>query len=253
MKYDLHKASFAKRLGAFLIDFIILLLIIVALAPLFSSVFGYADALNQYKGLQKEYEEEYDVKFGLSQAEYNALSDEDKSRYNEVDRLLKEDHRFVDLYSKILKRVILVVFLSILISFIILELIIPLIFKNGQTLGKKFLGLGVMRTDGVRITHLQVFVRSVLGKFTIETMFPLFLLVFVLFGLMGGIGKFIIVALFIMQIAIMIATKTNSLIHDIFAVTVVVDLQKQKIFDSEAELIEFKKRAAEQKAKEQPY
>ena len=38
----------------------------------------------------------------------------------------------------------------------------------------------------------------------------------------------------------MIATKTNSTIHDILAKTVVVDLSSQMIFDSEEAMIDYK-------------
>jgi len=32
----------------------------------------------------------------------------------------------------------------------------PLLFKNGQTLGKKIFGVALMRNDGVRIGHVTL-------------------------------------------------------------------------------------------------
>ena len=46
--------------------------------------------------------------------------------------------------------------------------------------------------------------------------------------------------LFVLQIGVMIATKTNSSIHDLLSDTVVVDFACQQIFDTEEELIAYK-------------
>jgi uncharacterized RDD family membrane protein YckC len=135
-----------------------------------------------------------------------------------------------------------------LIAFLILEFIVPLLFKNGQTLGKKIFGIAVIRVDGVRIPTFQLFVRAVLGKYTIETMVPLFIIMLFLMGTLGIMGPIIILLLIVLQIVVMVVSKTNSPIHDLLAVTAVVDINTQMIFDSTVEMIEYKKkkRAAEE-------
>ena len=140
-----------------------------------------------------------------------------------------------------------------LIAFLILEFIVPLLFKNGQTLGKKIFGIAVIRVDGVRIPTFQLFVRAVLGKYTIETMVPLFIIMLFLMGTLGIMGPIVILLLIVLQIVVMVVSKTNSPIHDLLAVTAVVDINTQMIFDSTAEMIEYKKKRAEQEALAKPY
>ena len=73
----------------------------------------------------------------------------------------------------------IIISFSILIGFLIVEFLFPMIFKNGQTLGKKIFGIGVMRVDGVKVTTPILFVRSILGKFTIETMMPVLMVIMI--------------------------------------------------------------------------
>ena len=147
----------------------------------------------------------------------------------------------------------MIISLSMLIAFLILEFIVPLIFKNGQTLGKKIFGIAVMRVDGVKIPAFQLFIRAVLGKYTIETMVPLFIIMLFLMGTLGITGPIVILLLIVLQIVVMVVSKTNSPIHDLLAVTVVVDINTQMIFDSTAEMIEYKKKRAEEQALAKPY
>ena len=111
----------------------------------------------------------------------------------------------------------------------------------------------VIRVDGVRIPTFQLFVRAVLGKYTIETMVPLFIIMLFLMGTLGITGPIVILLLIVLQIVVMVVSKTNSPIHDLLAVTVVVDINTQMIFDSTAEMIEYKKKRAEEQALAKPY
>lgn len=253
MIFDLQKASMSKRISAFLFDFIIFCVITVALALLLSAILGYDARHNEYEALYNKYEEEYGIDTEISAEKYEALSDEEKAKYEEASKAMSEDEELIALYTIIMNLTLITASFSILLSFVILEVVLPLILKNGQTLGKKIFGIAVMRTDGVKISPLQVFVRAIIGKFTIETMIPVFLLLLVFFGVIGTIGLLIIAILLTVQAVIMILTRTNSMIHDCFAVTVTVDYASQMIFNSESEMIEYKKKVAEQKAREQAY
>ena len=63
----------------------------------------------------------------------------------------------------------------------------------------------------------------------------------------------VILMLFVFQIILVVATHTNSMIHDVFAVTVVVDLSSQKIFDTAEEMLDYKKRIHAEKASRKDY
>ena len=131
---------------------------------------------------------------------------------------------------------------SILLGFVATEFVVPLLLGNGQTLGKKIFGIGVIRSDGVKVTTLQVFVRGVLGKCTVEALVPVFVFIMIILRVTGIVGIAILAGLALSQIVLLISTRERTPIHDMMAGTVAVDLASQMIFDSTEELLEYKQR-----------
>ncbi len=253
MIYDLQKASLLKRASAFLFDFIIFSIIAVGMAALMSFLVGYDAQLNDLDACYKKYESEYGIDMDISEEDFVALEEHEKEKYKEAEKAFSADPEITRVYSMIVNSTLLIVSISMLVSFLLSELLVPLVLKNGQTIGKKIFGIALVRTDRVKVSAFQIFVRTVLGKFTIETMIPALLLLMLFFGIMGSVALIVIVLIAILEVVVMIASHTNSMIHDVLAVTVAVDMQSQMIFESNAELIEFKKRSAEQVAREKPY
>ena len=70
---------------------------------------------------------------------------------------------------------------------------------------------------------------------------------------MSGMGLIITLLIFFIQVVLLIVTKNNSTIHDYLAVTVVVDINSQMMFDSNKDLIEYKKRMHEETVRNSPY
>ena len=99
-----------------------------------------------------------------------------------------------------------------------------------------------MHKDHIRVSNIQLFIRAILGKFTVNTMIPIYILLMMFFGLIGLSGPLIIIVLFIIQIICIITTHTNSLLHDVMSNVVVVDMASQKIFDSREDLMEYTKK-----------
>ena len=253
MIYDLQKASITKRISAFLFDIIIFGIIAVGVAFLVSAAIGYDAKVDALEAEYAKYEQLYDIDRNISEEDYNALTEAEKARYEEASKAMSEDGEIVRLYSMMLSMTILVVSISLLVAFVISELTVPLIFKNGQTLGKKVFGVAIMRVDGVKVSAFQMFVRTVLGKFTIETMIPVFLLLMVFFGTMSGLGLVAAVLMLLIQLGFILFTRTHSALHDILAVTVTVDMSSQMIFDSPEELMAYKKRIHEENVTRSPY
>ena len=110
-----------------------------------------------------------------------------------------------------------------------------------------------MQINHVKINPIVLFIRSILGKCTVGTMVPVLIVLMIYFGSIGNVGTIVLVLMLILQLALMIFTKNNSTIHDVFSSTVVVDHQSQRIFDSEEALLEYKKRKAEENAKNSGY
>ena len=109
-------------------------------------------------------------------------------------------------------------------------------------MGKKVFGVGVMRIDGVRLSPMLLFVRTVLGKYTIGLMIPILLLVAVYFSFFNTAGILGAGLLLLIQLALLLATRNHTPIHDKLACTVTVDLSSQMIFESPEALLAYKKK-----------
>lgn len=245
MIFDIQKAGILKRASAFLLDFILLVILTTGFSLLLSVTLRYNDRLDDYKQLENELEESYGVDpgIGVTEEQYAAWPEEQKKCYADMISALR----------LVLNMTLIIATFGILLSYAVLEFVVPLILKDGQTVGKKIFGIAVIRTDGVKMSTLQLFVRTVLGKYTIETMIPVLLIVMSMGGIIGFYGPLLIALLTVAQIIIMALTKNNSLIHDLLANTVTVDKASQLIFDTEEDMIEYKRRVAAEEAAKQPY
>ncbi len=253
MIYDLQKANFLKRISAWLLDFILVLTLAVGVVGGLSAILGYDAYVEEMDGYYAQYEKEYGVVFDITEEQFNAMTKEEQDNYDAAYKALIADKGARHTYDMIANLAMVMATLGILIAFLILEFFVPMALRNGQTLGKKVFGIAVMRTNGVRINGVCLFIRAVLGKYAVETMIPVFILMMLLFGMVGFNGTLVIFGLAAIQLALLIATQTNAMIHDKLADTVVVDMSSQMIFDTEEDLLAYKKRVAAERAAKDPY
>ena len=141
----------------------------------------------------------------------------------------------------------------VVLAMLLWEFVLPLWLGHGQTLGKKAFGLCLVRQDGIRLSTLQLFARTVLGKCTIETLLPVYMILLSIWGIMAGAGAVILLALIIGQIACLALTRNNCALHDLLAATVVVDKASQRIFNSTDDLIAYQKKIAAERAARADY
>lgn len=236
---DLQKASLWKRISAALFDGILLAIVAVGIATVLSLVFGYNGHIDSLTNAYDEYETRYGVEFQISQEQYDALSDQERSDYDAAYAALTADEDVLYIYNVILNQTLLIITFSILIAVLIIEFLVPLFFGNGQTLGKKIFGIALMHTEGIRIRPVQLFIRTVLGKFTLELMIPIYIIIMIFFNSIGIVGILVLAALVIVELICMVTSKTNSLLHDVLACTVAVDMASQMIFNNRDELLEY--------------
>lgn len=246
MIYDIQKASFSKRLSAYILDFILLVILITGVAWLLSVVFGYDSHLETIEQKRAFYSaqystEDFKIDFEISSTDYEKLTEEERKLLDQAYAEFSKDETVIKEYNVLYSLIVLMVSISVLVAHLILEFILPLILKNGQTVGKKIFGIAVVHSNCVRISHLTLFVRSILGKYTIETMIPVICTIMIIFTATGvstfpvTTGLAIIFLLFAVQIAMLCASKNNTVIHDLISDTVAVDLSSQMIFkDKEA-------------------
>ena len=234
--YDFQKADMWKRISAWLFDFIIIGIVIIGLICLLAFVLNTDSHLAEYNAAFEEYKTEFNRDTSMNAEEYEALSQDAKIKFQEIRSKMYYYH---DLLVSIF---LLIASLSITLSHFIMEFLIPLAFGNGQTLGKKIFGIGVMRVDGVKVTPFIMFVRSILGKCTVETLIPAAMVIMILTGVMGIVGLAVLAALLLSQIVLICATKARTPIHDMLAQTVTVDMASQMRFDTPEDLLAYKQR-----------
>ena len=247
---DFQKASMTKRISAAIFDFILLTVAIMGFAIILNSVLGYDAQFNKLQGYYESYEQEYNVKFDLTAEEYAKLTEAQKTHYEDVQKIINKDDGFIDTYSGLINLTFVIASFSILLAHLFLEFLVPLLFKNGQTLGKKIFSIGLMREDGVRITPVLLFIRTVLGKYTVLTMIPVLIALMIFFGSMGIAGTIIIFAIWFIQLIMVFATKKHTALHDKMAVTVAVDMQSQLIFNTPEELMAYKNKLHNEKVEQ---
>ena len=243
--YDLQKAS--------LLNFILIVIAITGFAYLISVISGYDNHLNRLNQIEAEYEEVYSVDFDIAREDYNKLSKEDKKAIDDAYALFAKDDEVIYTYNLLLNLTLVMITFSILLSFIALEFVVPMLFGNGQTLGKKVFAIGVMHVNGIRIRGTALFTRSVIGKCTIETLVPVMILFSLLFGGGGAVSIIVLGLIFVLQCFVFFRGKLFTPIHDILSYTVCVDLASQMIFETEADLIAYKKRVHQELVENSDY
>lgn len=253
MAVDLQKAGMWKRMAAWMLDTILLVVLAVGMGALVALLLGYDAHSEALSSAYDRYEAEYGVVLDISQQEYLELTEQQRQQYDAAYKALTADESVIYTYNVVINQTLLMISLGLLLSTLALEFVIPLWLGNGQTVGKKIFALGVIRTDGVRLTVLQLFVRTLLGKFTIEIMLPVYLAIMAFFGIVGLPGTLVLLGLALAQLILLAVTANHSVIHDLLAGTVVVDIASQQIFKSTDDLIAYTKRIHAEQAARKDY
>lgn len=118
--------------------------------------------------------------------------------------------------------------ISLIIAGLISYVILPLIFKNGQTLGKKILKLGLANFDGYKFKNRQLAMRFMpYAVVSIALPLPFW---------NSSLTLFLIVLIVVLvSFALMMASPKRASLHDFCARTIVIDKKTSIIFEDFAE------------------
>ena len=132
---------------------------------------------------------------------------------------LQNDYNKYALYGVTLPLVI-----TIILSFAIFYFVIPLFFKNGETIGKKVMHICLVNKLGYQYKRVQLLPR---------VLFPMLFTIIVVFFAGFSIWAFAGVSLFILaSFLFVVFTKDNKALHDFLAGTLVVDARASTWFDN---------------------
>lgn len=253
MIYDLQRASMWKRISAWLLDAILLCIIATLMALVLAAVTNYDGYSEQLDARYTYFAEHYGVSCNLTQEQVDAMSADERANLAAADEAIKADEEALYAYNMMLQLIIIMTSFGILLGYVVLEFAVPMVLGNGQTIGKKVFSLGIMQQNGVRVNGVCMFIRTVLGKYAIETMIPVMMVLMLFFGTIGTAGWIVVGVIGIVQIALLITTRERCMIHDKLANTVTVDLPSQMIFKTQEDLIAYKEKVAAEKAANQVY
>jgi len=253
MEYDIQKAGILRRISAGLFDAILLMVLICGIAWGVSAIIDMDAKMEAMNAVYDRYEKEYGIDFTITEDALASKPEEEQQKYQEVIDTMNNDEQAIFAYTQVINSFLLIASISVLISHLLLEFLVPLLLKNGQTLGKKVFSVALMRKDGVAVSPFAMFVRSILGKCTIEVMTPVLVLVMLFLGTGGTFGPIVLLGLAVGQIALLIFHPHNAVIHDLLACTIPVDLSSQLIFSSAEAKLEYEKQRAAEKAERAEY
>lgn len=252
MIYDFQKASFLKRISAFLLDFILVVILMSFFAWIISMITNYTAIIEEFNGYYTKYETIYNIKL-TDQAAFNAFTEEQLATYTEAINAMNADEEVLRCWGLVSTLPVVMVSVGLLLSTLIVEFIMPLIFKNGQTIGKKVFKIGVVNENGVICSNFQLFARALLGKCAIEYMIPGIIIVMMCLGTMGFVGPLVLFGLLAIQIIVFAMNPTRPFLHDLVGKTAVCDLGTQMVFKTYDDLVKCKEEVGRQKAEASVY
>ena len=220
-------------------DIIVTIMLAAGFAVIINVFAGYDQKAADLDAYRTQYEEIYGIDFDINEEDYSKLATEQQQVYMDAHKALQQDAGFQKAFQVIFNLTMLMYGGGALAGYIVWYFVIPLFFGYGRTMGKRIFGLAVIRTNCVKVSAPVLFIRTVVGMFAIETMMPLALLIMIWFNMMGIVGLITIGLLGILQLWVLISTKTNSSIHDLLTDTVVVEFMSQQIFDTQEDMLHF--------------
>ncbi len=261
MVFEIQKASLLKRFSAFLLDFILMAVAVTGFAALLGWCTGFDGYFDTYSEKSEYYAStieidetvDFEIDFSIAKEDYDKLSKESRDKIDAAYAAFQKDPEVVRAYGMIFNLTLVILTFSILLGFLLLEFALPLIFGHGQTVGKKVFSIGVIHSNGVKMSNIALFVRTLLGKYTIETMIPIISFLGMMFGVGGPVSLFVLILILILELFVFFKNKTFTLIHDAMSSTLTVDLPSQRVFDTVDELIAYKEAVAERIANEAKY
>lgn len=158
------------------------------------------------------------LKDGVSQTDIDAF-------YTEAYRVALIDFNTYPPFSSLVNLIngyfLEIIGYSSLVSFIIFYILIPLLFKQGITLGKKASGIMVVTDKGYTMKWWQLPIRSLVLAATLITA------IYTIFGSL------------LLSYTLMVFTKGYRSANDFLALTKIVDQKTSKIFDNEQLLLAY--------------
>ncbi len=229
--YNPKKAPFIRRAGAYLIDVIIFATLFVGVLWLVSYIVGYQ---KNYELLEQKYIEHgiYILKNGTY--DFCDTTKEECLTGWETFNRDKDACYYYDLSTQL---TLIMITISAFITYFILEFVVPMIFKNGQTIGMKCLRIGLIDKQGIKVRPRQIFIRFLFGRFLVSRILPVYGFIFMVFNLSGGLYGFLLAVIILAcDLLMTLFGKDRAGIANVISSTYAVDMDETYFFNSVEEI-----------------
>ena len=230
-----YKPKYAKyilRIAAFVLDFILFLVLLTGILFILMKIVNFD---YYYNILDDEYKRIGYKIYDEATKSYHYIS-ESAPNFNEVIEKYKNSEIIKEYGYKVNNLVLNIPIISIFISMLILEFIVPLIFKNGQTIGMKCFHIALISKSNIKIKPIQLFTRFLFGKTVLMAIIPYMCLFYSIFNMGGGLFGTIIIALIYIINIVLLFKGNHASLSDIIASVYPVDSQQTIFYDNEEEL-----------------
>lgn len=252
--YVPKQAPIAKRIGAFIVDLILVLVIATGLAWATSAIYGYDKYSNKIQesyityGVLVEDEEKGKIEVNGNKYTYcNEIPSLTQEECNERYKACAKDKDFQEAFQKRNIGMVVIVTTAGFVSLLIYSFIIPLFLKHGRSLGSYLFGIGYVTEDDIEITPKHLLVRFLFGRFIIEVIIPFSGIMYILLQTgFGIVGIIIIAGVVLGNIYTLCFSQHKRGIHDIVAKVKPIDNTCQIYFKTVEELTSNRAREAQE-------
>ena len=227
---EIKKAGLVKRGIAALVDLILIAALCIGVGFVVSPMTNYDEKIQEYEELIDEYTEKYGIDTELTQEQFDKMTKEEQDAYNmrveEANAALNEDEYALELYYDIIVLSLFNVTVYILVAYLVLGFVVPLLFGNGQTIGKKLFGIGSVSFSGNRINIIQLLVNSGIKGVSLWLVPAMYCFAFMDLGVSFVHLRYAIALLCLINIICFLATKNRLWLHNVISGTVCADVKE---------------------------
>ena len=237
--YDSRPAKPVKRIAAWIVDMILMLVVATGIAWLVSLCYGY----DNYNSIIEQKYVEYGLKYESSEEPGKYIYCDypsDKDCQDKWEKC-KNDPEFYKAYEMRVKGGPIILATSLSLTLLIFEGILPICLKHGRTIGMRFFGVGYVTEDGIEPPVSSILVRFIFGKLILGGLIPLFSLMYIINGSgFGLVGIIALILYFGVNGYLLVFTKEKRYIHDYIARMRPVDNDNQIYIKTTDELATLK-------------
>ena len=234
----------SKRIAAWIVDMILIIVVATGIAFLTSLIYGYDNYNNIYNEKNIQYgiyveSESGDIEFNDKKyIFYSEIEGYSEQEYQKRVEERNKDVEFREAYAKLNTGQVIIATSGIVGSLLIFELILPICLKHGRTIGMRFFDIGYVTDEGIDVDFKTLLIRFLFGKLIVGALIPYsgLMLAILIPTYYTFLGLVALIGVPVLNILLLLLTPEKRGIHDYIAKCVPVDNACQIYFKTLEEL-----------------